>query len=70
MIAPMTPFPTCAPARPAGARPSPTCCRGAWVVGGAVRDVLLGGDAVDLDLVIEGDAVAAARQLARRSTAR
>jgi len=37
----------------------------AWVVGGAVRDLLLGrGAAVDLDLVIEGDAVAAAQQLA------
>ncbi|HEU4701849.1 MAG TPA: hypothetical protein VFS37_05140 [Conexibacter sp.] len=38
----------------------------AWVVGGAVRDLLLGGgDAVvDLDLVIEGDAVPAAQQLA------
>ena len=37
----------------------------AWVVGGAVRDLLLGGgDAVvDLDLVIEGDAVAAAERL-------
>jgi len=36
----------------------------AWIVGGAVRDVLLGRDAaVDLDLVIEGDAVAAARRL-------
>jgi tRNA nucleotidyltransferase (CCA-adding enzyme) len=37
----------------------------AWVVGGAVRDLLLGRPAaVDLDLVVEGDAVAAARQLA------
>ncbi|MGN6187314.1 MAG: hypothetical protein ACTHOE_00300 [Conexibacter sp.] len=37
----------------------------AWVVGGAVRDRLLGREAaVDLDLVVEGDAVAAARQLA------
>jgi len=37
----------------------------AWVVGGAVRDLLLGhGAAVDLDLVVEGDAVAAAQQLA------
>lgn len=38
----------------------------AWVVGGAVRDLLLGGgDAVvDLDLLIEGDAVAAAERLA------
>jgi tRNA nucleotidyltransferase (CCA-adding enzyme) len=38
----------------------------AWVVGGAVRDLLLGAgeSVVDLDLVIEGDAVEAARQLA------
>jgi tRNA nucleotidyltransferase (CCA-adding enzyme) len=37
----------------------------AWVVGGAVRDLLLDGRAaVDLDLVVEGDAVAAAQQLA------
>ncbi|HEV7771660.1 MAG TPA: hypothetical protein VGO48_00065 [Conexibacter sp.] len=38
----------------------------AWVVGGAVRDLLLGGgdSVLDLDLVIEGDAVAAAEQLA------
>jgi tRNA nucleotidyltransferase (CCA-adding enzyme) len=37
----------------------------AWVVGGAVRDLLLDGRAaVDLDLIIEGDAVAAAQQLA------
>jgi tRNA nucleotidyltransferase (CCA-adding enzyme) len=36
-----------------------------WVVGGAVRDLLLGsGDSVvDLDLVVEGDAVGAARRL-------
>jgi tRNA nucleotidyltransferase (CCA-adding enzyme) len=38
----------------------------AWVVGGAVRDLLLGGGGavVDLDLLIEGDAVAAAERLA------
>ena len=36
----------------------------AWIVGGAVRDLLLGREAaVDLDLVIEGDAVAAVRRL-------
>ncbi|HKG03238.1 MAG TPA: hypothetical protein VKB03_08650 [Conexibacter sp.] len=35
----------------------------AWIVGGAVRDVLLGGAAEDLDLVIEEDAVEAARRL-------
>jgi len=36
---------------------------GVWVVGGAVRDLLLGGAPVDLDLVVEGDAVAAASRL-------
>jgi len=37
----------------------------AWVVGGAVRDLLLHrGAAADLDVIIEGDAVAAAEQLA------
>lgn len=35
----------------------------AWVVGGAVRDLLLGGAPEDLDVVIEGDAVEAARRL-------
>jgi tRNA nucleotidyltransferase (CCA-adding enzyme) len=34
-----------------------------WVVGGAVRDLLLGGAPVDLDLVVEGDAVEVARRL-------
>lgn len=36
----------------------------AWIVGGAVRDLLLGAVPADLDLVIEGDAVEAAQQLA------
>ena len=36
---------------------------GVWVVGGAVRDTLLGRDPRDLDLVVEGDAAAAARLL-------
>jgi tRNA nucleotidyltransferase (CCA-adding enzyme) len=39
---------------------------GAHLVGGAVRDVLLGGEAVDLDVVVEGDAAAAARMAAER----
>jgi tRNA nucleotidyltransferase (CCA-adding enzyme) len=39
---------------------------GAHLVGGAVRDVLLGGEAVDLDVVVEGDAAAAARTAAER----
>ena len=37
---------------------------GVWVVGGAVRDTLLGREPRDLDLVIEGDAAEAARRLA------
>ena len=36
---------------------------GVWVVGGAVRDTLLGRDPRDLDLVVEGDAAEAARRL-------
>ena len=37
-----------------------------WVVGGAVRDLLLGGAPSDLDLVVEGDALAVARRAADR----
>jgi tRNA nucleotidyltransferase (CCA-adding enzyme) len=36
---------------------------GVWVVGGAVRDVLLGRAPRDLDLVVEGDAAEVARRL-------
>ncbi len=36
---------------------------GVWVVGGAVRDALLGRPPRELDLVVEGDAVALARRL-------
>lgn len=36
-----------------------------YLVGGAVRDLLLGSAAVDLDLCVEADAVAQARKLAR-----
>jgi tRNA nucleotidyltransferase (CCA-adding enzyme) len=36
---------------------------GVWVVGGAVRDTLLGREPRDLDLVVEGDAADAARRL-------
>lgn len=36
---------------------------GVHLVGGAVRDILLGGEPYDLDLVVEGDAVAVARSL-------
>lgn len=39
---------------------SPPC----FLVGGAVRDLLLGRDPVDLDLAVEGDAEAVARRLA------
>jgi tRNA nucleotidyltransferase (CCA-adding enzyme) len=37
-----------------------------WVVGGAVRDLLLGGTPGDLDLVVEGDALVVARRAAER----
>jgi tRNA nucleotidyltransferase (CCA-adding enzyme) len=39
---------------------------GVYVVGGAVRDVLLERPARQLDLVVEGDAIAVARRAARR----
>jgi tRNA nucleotidyltransferase (CCA-adding enzyme) len=39
---------------------------GAWVVGGAVRDLLLDREPGDLDVVVEGDAVAVARRAAAR----
>jgi poly(A) polymerase len=38
--------------------------RRAWLVGGAVRDRLLGRDTIDLDVVVEGDPAAAARAVA------
>jgi tRNA nucleotidyltransferase (CCA-adding enzyme) len=38
----------------------------AYLVGGAVRDLLLGGSPVDIDIAIEGDARSAARTLADR----
>ncbi len=37
-----------------------------YLVGGAVRDLLLGHANLDVDLVVEGDAIAMARELARR----
>jgi tRNA nucleotidyltransferase (CCA-adding enzyme) len=37
--------------------------RGVYLVGGAVRDLLLGGAPYDLDLVVDGDALAVARSL-------
>ncbi|MBI4401688.1 MAG: CBS domain-containing protein [Nitrospirae bacterium] len=42
----------------------------AYVVGGFVRDLLLGRENLDLDLVIEGDGIAFARTLGRRKGAR
>ncbi|HKG39475.1 MAG TPA: hypothetical protein VKB25_10835 [Conexibacter sp.] len=45
------------------AAPLPDVLPEARIVGGAVRDLLLGGTPEDLDLVIEGDAVEAAQRL-------
>jgi poly(A) polymerase len=39
----------------------------AWLVGGAVRDRLLGERSVDVDVVVDGDPAAAARAIARRA---
>lgn len=41
--------------------------QGVYLVGGAVRDLLLGRPNLDFDLVVEGDAPALARQLAKAS---
>lgn len=65
MIAPMASSPHLADwlrALPAAA-PLPEVLPEVQVVGGAVRDLLLGGSPEDLDLVTEGDAVEAARRL-------
>ena len=40
---------------------------GLYLVGGAVRDLLLGRPNLDFDLVVEGDAIRLARQLAKSS---
>ncbi len=40
--------------------------RGVFLVGGAVRDLLLGERQVDLDIAVEGDGIAVARSLAAR----
>ena len=37
----------------------------AWIVGGTVRDRLLGRETTDLDIALAGDAEAAARAVAR-----
>jgi tRNA nucleotidyltransferase (CCA-adding enzyme) len=42
----------------------------AYLVGGAVRDLLLGASSVDLDVALEGDATAAAWELAERLAGR
>src|SRR5207244_1827804 len=42
----------------------------AFLVGGAVRDLLRGTDAVDLDVAVEGSARSAARALAARLSGR
>jgi len=39
--------------------------RPAWLVGGAVRDALLGRDTADFDIVVDGDPAEAARAVAR-----
>jgi tRNA nucleotidyltransferase (CCA-adding enzyme) len=49
--------------RTAGALAGERRC-GLYLVGGAVRDILLGRDSFDLDLVVEGDAPALAASLA------
>ena len=40
-----------------------------WIVGGALRDELLGREVTDIDIAVEGDPEAAARELARASCA-
>jgi tRNA nucleotidyltransferase (CCA-adding enzyme) len=43
---------------------------GLYLVGGGVRDLLLGGEQVDLDLLVEGDALALASDVAAELNAR
>jgi tRNA nucleotidyltransferase (CCA-adding enzyme) len=40
--------------------------RGVYLVGGAVRDILLGETGVDIDIAVEGDGIAFAEELATR----
>ena len=49
--------------------PVPSTCRGGegvYLVGGAVRDLLLGRESFDVDLAVEGDAIEFARGAGRR----
>ncbi|MDZ4278825.1 MAG: polya polymerase, partial [Dehalococcoidia bacterium] len=41
-----------------------------YLAGGAVRDLLLGQEQVDLDVIVEGDAIALAKEAAARLDAR
>ncbi len=41
----------------------------AWIVGGFVRDLILRNDNTDIDIVVEGDAIALARTLAEEENA-
>ena len=38
---------------------------GSWIVGGALRDELLGREVTDIDIAVEGDPQTAARELAK-----
>ena len=40
---------------------------GAWLVGGTVRDLLIGRPVTDIDVLVDGDAGQAAREVARRA---
>lgn len=45
----------------------PERCKGIWVVGGTVRDMLTGRRSADIDLVVDGDIARAAGQIADRN---
>ncbi len=40
--------------------------RGVYLVGGAVRDIILGEPGIDIDIAVEGDGIAFAKELAKR----
>lgn len=46
------------------------CGASVFLVGGSVRDLLMGGRNLDIDIVVEGNGVAFARELAKRFEAR